>query len=681
LASSSARGTGGAGGAGGGTFLPPDPRVDEPFRLTPQAALRVAVLGAIALVVFGALFIRLWALEVLSGQQYLRTARANQLRNIRLEAPRGPILDRNGRVLVDNQAGTAVQLWPADLPDKWYVRVRELRLLSQVINVPVNEMLHGIAARGNDPLTPVTVKEPVSEAQVRYLKERADQFPGLTIADGYIRHYPHGPVGAQLFGYVTEVSKAELKQKPPGVIAGDKVGQTGVEAAFDGYLRGVPGAERLRVDSLGHPLGAAKPSVIPRPGSAVRLTLDLKLEEAAQSALAYGMQLARNSNCVGCWDANGGAIVALDPHDGSVLAMASSPTFRPGVYSGRVTTRELASQGLTPSTARAHNYPALNRALVGGYPPGSTFKPVTALAAMQEGLVSPNSLLPCTGTYTAPEDRGGQVFNNWDPYVNESIDMRAALAMSCDTYFYQLGNDFYLLPSNRGHPLQAWASRFGFGRATGIDVGPESAGLLPTPEWRQKTFTKNTDPCCWRLDSLWKPGDSIQLAIGQKDLLVTPMQMARFYALIANGGKLVTPHLLLDIEPSGSNAAAPHPAAPAAQQVSVDPGALEVVRQGLEEATHASFGTSSAVFGNYAIDIAGKTGTAEKAVDTGDGVPHLFSQSWWCGYGPYNNPQLVVCAVIENGGHGGTAAAPAAMKVFQQFFHVKAPALGAIHSD
>jgi len=171
------------------------------------------------------------------------------------------------------------------------------------------------------------------------------------------------------------------------------------------------------------------------------------------------------------------------------------------------------------------------------------------------------------------------------------------------------------------------------------------------------------------------------MAIGQKDLLVTPLQMVRFYSLIANGGKLVTPHMLLDVEPSGSVGAAPHPAAPAAQQINIDPSALEVVRQGLEEATHASFGTSSAVFGSYPIDIAGKTGTAEKVIDPGDGTPRPFDQSWWCGYGPYNNPELVVCAVIENGGHGGTAAAPAALKVFEQFFHVKAPALGAIHSD
>jgi penicillin-binding protein 2 len=658
----------------GGTFLPPDPRVDEPFRLTPQAALRVAVLGGIVLLVFGALFLRLWALEILSGRQYLRVAQNNQLRTIRLEAPRGPILDRNGRILVDNRAGTAVVLWPADLPHKWYLRLRELRRLSQIVHVPVNEMLKGIAARKGDPLTPVIVKEPVGEPQVRYLKERANQFPGLSLQESYLRRYPHGPLAAQLLGYVSEVSPHELKHPPAGVRAGDKIGQAGVETAFDGYLRGEPGSKQLRVDSFGTPRGQVKLISVPTHGNAVRLTLDLRLQQAAEQALVYGMQRARDSECYGCWDANGGAIVALDPHDGSVLALASAPTYSPGVYSGHVTTKALAAQGLTKATALARNYPALNRAIVAGYPPGSTFKPVTALAAMQEHLISPYTLEPCTGSYSAPEDRSHQVFNNWDRNVNQWMDMPTALAYSCDTYFYRLGNAFYELPPGRGHPLQAWASRFGLGRPTGIDVGPESRGLLPTPEWRQKYFKKE-------IDKLWKPGDSIQLSIGQKDLLVTPLQMARFYALIANGGKLVTPHVLLDVEQSGADGAAPHPAAPAAQQINIDPAALDVVRQGLLEATHASFGTSTAVFGSFPVAVAGKTGTAEKAVDPGDGIVRLFDQAWWCGYAPADNPTLVVCAVIENGGHGGSAAAPAALKVFEQFFHEKAPSLGAIHSD
>ena len=665
------------------SFLPRDSRVEEPYRLTPQAALRIAVLGSIALLIFGALFLRLWALEILSGNQYLRVAQNNQVRTVRLAAPRGPILDRNGRVLVDNTAGTAVQIWPADLPMTWPARRQELRALSKIVHTPVTEMLAGIEARKGDPLTPVTVKEGVHRDQIYYLSEHKDRFPGVQLTDSYIRHYPWGATASQLLGYVSEISPQELKHAAPGYRAGDKIGQTGIESSFDAYLRGQPGQSKLRVDSLGNPRGNLTPTNLPLAGSAIRLTIDVRLQQAAQDALTIGMERAKASNCYGCWAANGGAVVALDPKDGSILALASAPTFSPGVFSGHVTTKRLAAQGLTPDTAKAANYPSLNRAIDGQYPPGSTFKPVTAIAAMQANLIQPWSTLPCTGSYTSPNDRSvpKQVFKNWDPGVNTAMDLPTALAYSCDTYFYQLGDRFFALPSERGHLLQGWAGRFGFGRATGLDVGPEAPGLLPTPEWRQATFTRATDKCCWRVDSLWKPGDSIQLAIGQKDLLVTPLQMARFYALLANGGKLVTPHVLLGIQPQGAEGAAPHPAAAAPQPVNVDPAALDVVRQGLLEATHASFGTSSAVFGNFPIPIAGKTGTAEKAVDPGDGIMRIYNQAWWCGYGPADNAKIVVCAVIENGGHGGETAAPAALKVFEQFFHKSAALRGAIHSD
>jgi penicillin-binding protein 2 len=296
------------------------------------------------------------------------------------------------------------------------------------------------------------------------------------------------------------------------------------------------------------------------------------------------------------------------------------------------------------------------------YPPGSTFKPVTALAAMQEHLVSPYAYLPCTGSYHSPYDNAHQTFKNWDPFVNQQMDLPTALAYSCDTYFYQLGDRFYAT-KDRVQPLQKWARIFGFGSPTGTDVGPEATGLVPTIGWRQRTFKT-------AIDRLWKPGNSIQLAIGQGDLTVTPLQMARFYALLANGGKLVTPHVLMDVEtPNGTPVSVP--AEPTPQNVHVDPAALQVVRQGLWEATHLSFGTSYPVFGSFPVSIAGKTGTAEKVVSL-PGFFGLQDQAWWCGYGPSDDAKLVVCALIENGGHGGTAAAPAAAQVFSSYFHVKA---------
>jgi penicillin-binding protein 2 len=656
--------------------------VEEPYRFTPQLALRLGILGALALVVFGVLFFRLWALQVLSGPQYLQASLDNQVRSLRLPAQRGEILDRNGRPLVATIPGTAVALSPQDLDKSSYQAwLGELRRLSGVLHVPVAQMVSEIKLRKNDPVTPVVVRTSVArDAPIDYLSEHLDQFPGVQIVNTYQRSYPYGSLAAQLVGYVSQISPQELKQLgPKGYRAGDVIGQAGLESTYDSYLRGRAGLAQRTVDSVGHRTSGLVLKRPPQPGESVQLTLDVNLQRAAERALQYGINQAYQHQQ---YQADGGAIVALDPRDGSILAMASSPTYDPRVYTGRVTNKRLAAQGLTPGTAPGRNYPALNRALAGVYPAGSTFKPVTALAALQTHLISTSSVLQCTGSFTVPSQFPGgapQVFHNVDPYVDQAMTLPTALAQSCDTWFYQLGDDFYKAPPSAGHPLQAWASKFGFGKKTGVDVGPETGGLLPTPEWRHRTFTAKTDPSNWQIDRLWKPGDSIQLAIGQKDLLVTPLQMARFYALIANGGKLVRPHLVDDVVEGGGGRSQPRVVkrftAPAPQPVGLDPTYLAAVQDGLYQATHASYGTSASVFGSFPIQIAGKTGTAQKNPNT-----NQLDQSWWCGYGPVNSaepPDIVVCALIENGGFGADAAAPAALQVFQQFFHRSLGATGA----
>jgi penicillin-binding protein 2 len=663
-------------------FLPGDPHVEEPYRLTPRLALRVGLLGMVAVAVFAALFLRLWSLQVLNGAQLLRAAENNQRREVRVQAARGAILDRNGLPLVINVPGTIVQIDQASLPKRKSIRLREIRRLARVLKMPAREIGANLIRHRNDLLTPVTIKSDVSDAQAGYLTERTDDFPGVSVPVVPLRYYPHRELAAHVLGYTGEISQQQLETlAKQGYRPGDVIGQTGIEAEYDKYLRGIPGLAIKRVDSLGRQQGSTTLLEPAHPGEAVRVTLDLKLQMAAEAALRYGIDRARSSGCQGCWYSNGGAIVAMDPRDGSIRALASSPTYRQSLFVGRVREKALDAAGLTFRTAKAANYPALDRAIDAAYPPGSTFKPVTALAAMQEHILQPFEPLACTGQYT----NHGQVFKNWDPFVNEAMTLTTALARSCDTYFYQVGYRFYGMPSERGPRLQAWAHRFGFGQKTGVDLGSEVSGLLPTPDWRKKTFTKKTDPGHWQIDSLWKPGDSIQLAIGQKDLLVTPLQMTRFYAIIANGGKLVTPHLLLDVEQPSANRAPgrvlPTPRSPAPEPTNVDAQALAVVREGLYEATHSTLGTSSAIFGSFPIPISGKTGTAEKSIDPGDGYMHTFNQSWWCGYGPSDSPDLVVCALIENGGHGGDAAAPAALKVFEEFFHKQASQNGPIHSD
>ena len=642
-----------------GRFLPPDPRAEGPYRLTPQIVFRIGILGFVVLTLFAILFFRLWAIQVLSGNQFLQAAENNQLRLLRLEAPRGPIKDRFGAVLVDNKSGTSVRVWPADLPKKR--QYQELRRLARILNVPLAEVLREIEKNRGDPVTPVTVKQFATESEVRYLYEHQAEFPGVQISNTYVRQYRRGDLAAQLMGYVGEISELQLKQLR-GYSLGDKIGQTGVESAFDKELRGQTGLNQLRVDSLGRPTSPVEVKENPGPGYAVRLTLDAKLQLAAQQAVIEGINLAQaNKN----WYATAGAIVALDPRNGAVRALASYPTYDPNVFTSRKPSQiaPLTKQG----AAEEADFPALTRAIAGVYPPGSTFKPVTALAAMQEQILRPYDVLQCTGSLEVD----GHVFNNWDPNANQSMTLPTALAQSCDTYFYQVGKAFYDLPSDRGQPLQRWAKTFGFGEPTGLDVGPEEAGLVPTIEWRKKTYTKEAFPDTWEIERLWKSGDSVQLAIGQKDMQVTPLQMARFYALVANGGKLVQPHLVAAVEQPGPGSG---PAArplvlrsfhPEPKELNLDPDGLQAVRQGLYDATHSSLGTSSSVFGHFPIGIAGKTGTAEKLVDG-----QLTDTSWWCGYGPYDfvAPELVVCAVIENGGFGGEAAAPAALRVFESYF-------------
>ena len=651
-------------------------RPQPPSRLRP----RVTLLGALLAVVFTALFLRLWALQVLAGPTYVGQAQAQSFSSLRVQAPRGTIVDRKGRPLVTNQQAYEVQLWPAYLPKTYPEYHAEVSRLARVTQVPLRQIAAGIKARNavGDLVTPVTVAETTSSALVTYLSEHASEFRGVTLVRTFIRHYPYHSLAAQVLGYVGEISQQELdaRAKSGGYAPGDIVGQAGLEATYDGYLRGEAGTARLHVDARGRPRSAVELTAPPKPGHTVRVTLDVKLQKAAEKALQYGIHLAQAN---GEWAAHGGAIVAMDPNDGSILALASAPSYEPSVFTGHVTEKALARQGLTTAMAKRANYPSLNRALQATYPPGSVFKPVTALAALQEKMLNPYAFLPCKGTYTAPEDKSHRTFHNWDPNVNRPMDLPTALAYSCDTYFYKLGNDFWLLPANRGQPLQKWSRTFGFGSTTGGDAQPEVPGLVPTIGWRHSHFTPTTDPCCWQVDRLWKPGNSIQLAIGQGDLLVTPLQMARFYALIANGGRLVTPHLLDEVQ-NTNGTAVPVPPFPAPRSVGLDPANLEVVRQGLWEGTHSTFGTSSAVFSQFPVSIAGKTGTAEKVV-TLPGFIGTKNQSWWCGYGPTTAAKLVVCVVIENGGHGGTAAAPAAAQVFSAFFNVKAKQVGPIHSD
>ena len=618
-------------------------------------ALRLGILGVLAVVVFCALFFRLWALQVISGERYLEDANNNQIRSFGVIAPRGSIVDRDGEALVTNKPGTLVQIWPAALENLPVgERVQMLRRLSKLLDLNVGAVRAKVAERvESDPLTPVTIDTTVDELKTAYLMEHQNEFPAVQITETYLRNYEQGVLASQILGYVGEINARQVEAlADEGYSAGDRIGQTGLEAVYDTYLRGVRGEGRVLVDALGRITSEREFSQLPEAGDNIRLTIDIDLQRAAEEALAYGIRLAHDQDE---WAANGGAVVAMQVDTGEILALASNPTFDPNIYVGRVEEKDLKRLA-----AEGANYPTMNRAIAGAYPPGSTFKPFVALAAMQEGLLGRDEYIQCTGQ----EVIDGQTFMNWDPYKNEAMTVSTALANSCDTFFYNVALRFY---QRKDSPLQRWSRSMGFGAGTGVDLGPEATGLVPTPTWRRKTFKSE-------IDKIWTSGDSVQLSIGQGDLLVSPLQMTRAYAMIANGGKLVEPHLVKSVEEPRAEGEPPvvlRPYTPKpAREIGLDPSAVQVVQDALYDATHASYGTSQHVFGSFPVPIAGKTGTAEKFVKL-PGFSGLRDQSWWCGWGPDQSPEIAVCALIENGGHGGTAAAPVAVKVFEKYFNVE----------
>ena len=347
-------------------------------------ALRLGIFGVLAIIIFCALFFRLWALQVISGDQYLSDAQNNQIRSFRLQAQRGPIVDRDGDVLVTNMPGTLVQVWPAALEDVSYRR-REAMLvrLSRVLGLRPKVVKAKVAKQlANDPLTPVTVSSDVGDRRAAFLLEHQTEFPGVQITETYLRRYEKGTIAAQILGYESEITAEQLAKRTGGTLAaGDRIGQTGIEAAYDSYLRGQPGLGRVYVDALGRVTSERQFSQMPESGDSLRLTIDDELQRTAEEALDFGVRLAHDN---GEWAANGGALVAMDVTTGEILALASNPTFDPSVYVGTVDEKDL--KALADKSA---NFPTLNRAIDGTYPPGSTFKPITALAALEQDLLEP----------------------------------------------------------------------------------------------------------------------------------------------------------------------------------------------------------------------------------------------------------------------------------------------------
>ena len=591
--------------------------------------MRIAVLTGLVIAIVSALLFRVWSLQVVSGERYRALADDNRIREISVQPQRGEILDREGRVLVDNRAVMTLVLRPAELPRAQPDRRRELAELADLLELSSAQMRAKLSHASQFAGEPIVLQQGLRRPLLFYLLENRRRFPGLSVERAFVRRYRAGSLAAHVLGIVGQVNPSQLKRpRYDGLKPGEVIGQSGVEHAYDHYLRGAPGELRVQVDALGRPKGELgnRPA---RAGSNLRLSLDAALQATGEAALRAS---GRPS-----------AFVAMNARTGAVLAMGSYPTFDPAFY---VKPRTQAEYRALESRANA---PLLNRADQGGYPTGSAFKPIVATAALEEGLVAPDEIVYDGGALTV----GGVVFQNAGGAVNGAIDMSDALKVSSDVYFYRLGAE--ASAHGRHGQIQDWARSYGIGEKTEIDLPGEQAGLLPTPAWRDRVFDKGSNPY---IDRPWTTGDNVNLSVGQGDLQVTPLQLATAYAAIANGGAVVTPHLGARIEAVNGRTLARIRPSPR-RRLRISDLTRETILGGLERAAMEPGGTSYSVFGGFPFAVAGKTGTAERGAGVED-------QSWYGGIAPAGEPRIVVVATVEGGGFGVEAAAPVVARILEQ---------------
>jgi penicillin-binding protein 2 len=647
--------------------------------LTPQLARRVTLLGSFALAMFGILFFRLWFLQVLSGQHYLAQASVNgSVRDISVPAPRGDVLDRAGNLLVDNTRALDVQVSVPNLAKPGAARSAEYRRLASVLRMSRKPRRCPVAVAGHKPAVKhlaaipcavaqqqaaipyanVTIKTNVSRDLQFYLLERQNLYPGVEVKQVYQRSYPLGPLAAQLFGTVGPIAPSELKDpRYKGIPEQDVVGQSGLEWYYNRYLQGTDGAQRVLVDAAGNYVRSL-PGKAPTSGHMLRLSLDMNLQRVGQAAL----QQSISSNP----PADAGSFVAMNPQNGQIYAMGSLPTFNPNIF-----TRPVSRQTYAHLNNPASRFPLINRAIQSAGPTGSTFKPITATAALQSGAWGLNETYDDTGQFCIAT----QCRHNAGGVANGVLNLVNALRVSDDVFFYNLGALLNANPSShpRGGALQHWARLYGIGRRTRVDLGGEVAGNLPTPAWRaqidkveRQCERRRHVPTCGIADGRqWSVGDNVNLAVGQGDVQVTPLQLAVAYSAIANGGTIVRPHVGQAIE-SANGTVLQRIDPPPVRHLKINPLYLNAIREGLHGAAQLPGGTSFDVFGNFPEKVYGKTGTAQY---TGQ-----QDYSWYSCFVPASatSKPILVVVHVEQGGFGAVAAAPVAREILSQWFFGKA---------
>ena len=580
---------------------------------------RIRVLGWLIVLVIAVLIARLGYLQVYDGEYYAGLADGNRIRLIPAMAPRGTFYDRNGTLLVTNRPGFTVSLLPLTAPISPDVIAR----LSELLKVPREEIQKKIQAHSG--FDPIRIKNDVGPEITTIIEEQKSSYPGVVIEVQPIRNYIYKEQGAHTFGYVSEISDDELeKRKADGYKSGDIIGKFGLEKVYDHELRGVNGGEQVEVDVTGKPvqvLGRKEPV----PGCDLVLTIDQKIQAAAERAI--DTQLVK----IG---AKAAAAVVMNPQTGEVLAMVSRPAFDPNLFAHGISSKDWKVINDNP------NFPMDNKTITGEYPPGSTFKIVTGVAALSDGKVTPEEKILDTGHHwIIPKGNAEGEALGW-------INFTEALAHSDNVYFYEMGNRLGI------DALERYARMFGLGQKTGINLPYESEGLVANKAYKKKVF-----------DDDWYLSETFDAAIGQGFNLVTPLQAAMVMSEIAADGKRYQPYLVQRIvAPDGSTVKAFQPVL--LSQLDVRPDIIHLVQQGLRDVT--KFGTAASVFGaNFPVDIAGKTGTAEN--------PHGRDHGWFVAYGPFGNPNIVVAVIVEQGGFGSQSAVPIGKKILEAAFDIPDP--------
>lgn len=642
--------------------------------LSPQLATRVALLGGVALVAFAIIFFRLWYLQVLSGQDYKTQAQRNRVRSLVTQAPRGEILDRDGNVLATSRPSGVIEVDYDQLPKSRARREAIYRRLARTVGGSTRPQRCLVGRRHVRvtkleclvdqqhlilPYASVPVKTDAPGYMTSYIGERQPLFPGVTAGTQYLREYPFKTASAQVVGTVGQINDPELHQKHfKGVKQGTQVGQSGLEYEYDRYLRGRNGAERVAVDALGNAVGSLAKKA-PIQGKNLRLSLDLGLTQEGLRALQTGIGLASDNG------AYAGAFVAMDPHSGAIYGMGSLPSFDPNIF----------AKPVLPAVYKRINDPVraplTNRAVGSVYPTGSTFKLVTATAALASGAYQPGEIIVDTGELKLaglPKP-----LRNAGDAIYGPLTLPQALTVSSDIFFYRLGKTMNS-PRPRGGALQKWAGLYGFGHTTGIDLPAQAAGTVPSPAWRVKLNDQEraclarkgrTQPCLISDLRTWAEGDNVNLAVGQGDLQASPLQMATAYSALVEGGRVPTPHIGLQIEDAQGHILQTV-SKPAARHIPIPAAAHDEIMQGLYGAANSAGGTSVDVWKGFPkqYQVFGKTGTAERGIGRPD-------QSWYVCYIKAGARSIVIAVTVERGGFGAATAAPVARLIASQWLGVK----------